>query len=328
MDTDGVDIEVLYCEVSAYRYLYLMKSGAPEATRAFNDTLLDFASADPERLVVTVQVPIHDIDFAIAEVAARRRRWAASRCSCRCSRPSSASPTTSTSATTGCGPRSPRRVCRSAATSGSTPRSTTSRTATPRRAWRGRSRACRSSACEALGMWLLTGHLQALPRAEGRVRRARARLGRRGTSRSSTTWCCARATSSRCSRRAAELLLPPQHGDDVHRRARSRPHLRHRLGAENLMWSSDYPHPVSTWPKSAATRRAVRRPARRHPRRHRLPQRRTHLEPLTEIHLVLADISGLQRPGMSARTSSGSEAAAGRRRGRAAPGRRRWRPSR
>jgi uncharacterized protein len=29
-------------------------------------------------------------------------------------------------------------------------------------------------------------------------------------------------------------------------------HLRHVLGAQNLMWSSDYPHPVSTWPKSLA----------------------------------------------------------------------------
>jgi predicted TIM-barrel fold metal-dependent hydrolase len=27
-------------------------------------------------------------------------------------------------------------------------------------------------------------------------------------------------------------------------------HLRHVLGTQNLMWSSDYPHPVSTWPKS------------------------------------------------------------------------------
>src|SRR4051812_10254779 len=68
MDTDGVDIEVLYCEVSAYRYLYLLKDGAPEATRAFNDTLYDFASADPSRLIVNYQVPIHDIDVAIGEV--------------------------------------------------------------------------------------------------------------------------------------------------------------------------------------------------------------------------------------------------------------------
>ena len=33
MDIDGVDVEVLYCEVSAYRYLYLLKTGAAEATR-------------------------------------------------------------------------------------------------------------------------------------------------------------------------------------------------------------------------------------------------------------------------------------------------------
>jgi predicted TIM-barrel fold metal-dependent hydrolase len=29
-------------------------------------------------------------------------------------------------------------------------------------------------------------------------------------------------------------------------------HLLHRLGTENVMWSSDYPHPVSSWPKSRA----------------------------------------------------------------------------
>jgi predicted TIM-barrel fold metal-dependent hydrolase len=27
-------------------------------------------------------------------------------------------------------------------------------------------------------------------------------------------------------------------------------HARDRLGIENIMWSSDYPHPVSSWPKS------------------------------------------------------------------------------
>jgi predicted TIM-barrel fold metal-dependent hydrolase len=28
--------------------------------------------------------------------------------------------------------------------------------------------------------------------------------------------------------------------------------LRHRLGVDNLMWSSDYPHPPSSWPNSRA----------------------------------------------------------------------------
>ena len=29
--------------------------------------------------------------------------------------------------------------------------------------------------------------------------------------------------------------------------------MRHWLGLENLMWSSDYPHNANTWPKSAET---------------------------------------------------------------------------
>jgi predicted TIM-barrel fold metal-dependent hydrolase len=68
MDTDGVDAEVLYCEVSAYRFLYRMKDGWRDATRAFNDTLHDFSAVDPKRLVVSYQIPIHDIDMAVAEV--------------------------------------------------------------------------------------------------------------------------------------------------------------------------------------------------------------------------------------------------------------------
>jgi predicted TIM-barrel fold metal-dependent hydrolase len=68
MDTDGVEAEVLYCEVSAYRFLYRMNDGWRQATRAFNDVLADFSSVDPKRLVVSYQIPIHDIDAAVAEV--------------------------------------------------------------------------------------------------------------------------------------------------------------------------------------------------------------------------------------------------------------------
>jgi predicted TIM-barrel fold metal-dependent hydrolase len=28
------------------------------------------------------------------------------------------------------------------------------------------------------------------------------------------------------------------------------PQLRNRIGIENMMWSSDYPHPVTSWPNS------------------------------------------------------------------------------
>jgi predicted TIM-barrel fold metal-dependent hydrolase len=68
MDVDGVDVEVLYSEVSAFRYISDVKEGLTETVRAFNDTLRDFAEADPRRLIVSYQIPIHDIDLAVTEV--------------------------------------------------------------------------------------------------------------------------------------------------------------------------------------------------------------------------------------------------------------------
>jgi uncharacterized protein len=68
MDQDGVDAEVLYSEVSAFRFLPDMKEGRDDAVRAFNDVLQWFAEPDPKRLVVSYQIPIHDVDVAVAEV--------------------------------------------------------------------------------------------------------------------------------------------------------------------------------------------------------------------------------------------------------------------
>jgi len=68
MDIDGVDVEVVYSEVSAFRYLGDMKEGIPEASRAFNDVLAEYAAADPGRLVASYQIQISDIDAAVAEV--------------------------------------------------------------------------------------------------------------------------------------------------------------------------------------------------------------------------------------------------------------------
>lgn len=68
MTADGVDVEVIYSEVSAFRYIRNMTEGVAEATRAFNDVLTEFASADPRRLVVNYQIPVTDIPTAIAEV--------------------------------------------------------------------------------------------------------------------------------------------------------------------------------------------------------------------------------------------------------------------
>lgn len=68
MDSDGVYTEVLYSEVTAYRYLSEVKGGVTETLQAFNNAMHDFGSVDPKRLVMSYQVPIHDIDLAIAEV--------------------------------------------------------------------------------------------------------------------------------------------------------------------------------------------------------------------------------------------------------------------
>ncbi|MDQ1430531.1 MAG: hypothetical protein QOF40_1133 [Actinomycetota bacterium] len=68
MDRDGVDAEVLYSEVSAFRAFGLVKGDWRPISRAFTDHLSDFAAHDPNRLAVSYQVPIIDISYAVAEV--------------------------------------------------------------------------------------------------------------------------------------------------------------------------------------------------------------------------------------------------------------------
>jgi predicted TIM-barrel fold metal-dependent hydrolase len=68
MDRDGVDAEVLYSEVSAFRSFGLVKGDWKPISRAFSDALLDFASVSPNRLAVSYQVPVIDIAYAVSEV--------------------------------------------------------------------------------------------------------------------------------------------------------------------------------------------------------------------------------------------------------------------
>ena len=68
MDRDGVEAEVLYSEVSAFRAFGLVKGDWKPISRAFSDHLADFAAHDPRRLAVSYQVPILDIPYAVSEV--------------------------------------------------------------------------------------------------------------------------------------------------------------------------------------------------------------------------------------------------------------------
>src|SRR5580700_9102514 len=63
MDRDGVQAEVLYSEVSAFRSFGLVKGDWRPISRAFTDHLSEFAGHDPNRLAVSYQVPIIDIAY-------------------------------------------------------------------------------------------------------------------------------------------------------------------------------------------------------------------------------------------------------------------------
>ena len=68
MDRDGVEAEVLYSEVSAFRAYGLVQGDWRPISRAFTDLLSDFAAHAPNRLAVSYQVPIIDIPYAVSEV--------------------------------------------------------------------------------------------------------------------------------------------------------------------------------------------------------------------------------------------------------------------
>ncbi|ADP83544.1 amidohydrolase family protein [Pseudofrankia inefficax] len=68
MDDDGVDVEILFSDLSSFRIFYKMLDGWKETARAFADFSSEFAAADPNRLLVAYQIPLQDIDHGIAEL--------------------------------------------------------------------------------------------------------------------------------------------------------------------------------------------------------------------------------------------------------------------
>ena len=250
MDADGIEASSTYCEVSAFRYLYLVKDGWREATRAFNTALSEFASADPARLVVSYQIPIHDIEGAVAEV-----EWAAA---------------------TGCRslqlPVFPAELglpdywdsrydpLWAAITAADLPicchigMNTTlddlaRRDPTPQKGifvpMVG------LSAGEALGMWIMGGVFERFP--DLRVVFVEPGVGW-------VSWWLFIADDLRLRQgyQFPALTELPSHyfRRNVFLTFIDEPdvlfHARNRLGVENVMWSSDYPHPVSSWPNSRA----------------------------------------------------------------------------
>ena len=251
MDADGLAAEVVYCEVSAFRYLYRMTDGAVAATRAFNDTLADYASADPDRLVVSYQIPLHDMDDAIAEVQRvagfggrslqvpvfpaelglpdyhddrYRPLWAAVQ---------------ETGLPLCC------HVGLNAAFD-----DLARRDPTPQRAL------CvpliAMSTAEAMGMWILGGVLERFPGL--RLVFVEPGLGW-------VAWWLDNIDDLVIRQRYEAPAISLRPSDYFHRQIhltfmeeeRSVQTLRDRIGVENIMWASDYPHPPTTWPNSRAS---------------------------------------------------------------------------
>ncbi len=68
MDADGVECEVMYSEFDFTSKVYHVGEAWKECATAYNDTLCEFASVDPKRILITYQLPLIDIDYAVSEV--------------------------------------------------------------------------------------------------------------------------------------------------------------------------------------------------------------------------------------------------------------------
>ena len=251
MDTDGVDAEVVYSEVSAFRYIGDMREGAGDATRAFNDVMSDFASADPKRLLVSYQIPIHDIDCAVQEV---RRVAAAGAKSLQL-------------------PVFPTEIglhdyyderyfplwaaiqevdlpicCHIGLNTNLD--DLTRRDPTPQKGVMVPMTAL--STAEAFGMWILTGVLDRFPRLKlvfvepglGWVAWYLYIIDDMATRQGYTFPSIKEPLPSTYFHRNMSLTFIDE-PDALQR-------LRDRIGVESILWSTDYPHPVTSWPDSRA----------------------------------------------------------------------------
>jgi predicted TIM-barrel fold metal-dependent hydrolase len=250
MDVDGVAASATYCEVSAFRYLYMVKNGWKESTRAFNDTLAQFASADPKRLIVSYQIPIHDIDAAVAEV----KRAAAQGCKslqlpvfpAELGLPDywdrRYDPLWSTIQDTDlpiCCHIGMNTALEDLAMRDPTPQKGIFVPCVP------------LSAAEALGMWIMGGVFE-------RFTQLKVVFVEPGLGWVSWWLYIVDDLMTRQGYEFPAITQLPSHyfRNNVFLTFIDEPdavqHAHDRLGIENIMWSSDYPHPVSSWPNSHA----------------------------------------------------------------------------
>jgi len=250
MDIDGVDTEVVYSEVSAFRYLGDMTGGTAEATQAFNQVLAEYAAADPKRLVVSYQIQINDVDAAVSEVGRIASEggkslqlpvfptelglpdyyderyyplWAAIE-------------------------ETGLPICCHIGLNTNLD-DLTRRDPTPQKGVMVPMTALTTA--EAFGMWILTGTLERFP--DLKLVFVEPGLGwipwyldiiDDMVKRQGYTFPAISELPSTYFHRNIWLTYIDE-PDAIHL-------LRHRIGVDNIMWSTDYPHPVTSWPDSRA----------------------------------------------------------------------------
>ncbi len=246
MDRDGVWAEVLYSEVSAFRHFGLVQGDWRPIARGFIDLLSEFAAHDPDRLAVSYQVPVLDIDYAVGEVV--RLAGLGARSIHLPNHPSelglaeyhdpSYDPLWAVLSETGI-----------AITHhlGNRPYlfDLLRRDPTPQAAIFTSMPAF--ALAEPLAWWILTGTLERFPKLkivfvepnlywipgflQGLDRKADGRYDLPGlTMKPSDYW----------HRNMAATFVDDEIGLS----------LRHHIGVENILWSTDFPHPATTWPNS------------------------------------------------------------------------------
>jgi len=248
MDVDGVDVEVVYCEVSAFRYLYQLGDAMEPATRAFNDALVAYGSVAPDRLVVTYQIPVHDVPMAVREVerlaAAGAKSLQLPVFPAELGAPDYFDPVYdplwSTITETGL------PICCHTGLNTSL-NEVGRRDPTPQRGIIVPMMAM--AAAEAFGMWIMGGVFERHPGL--RVVFVEPGLGW-------VAWWLQFADHMVTKQDYDFPAITELPSHYFHRNIsltfieepESVQLLRHTLGVENLLWSSDYPHPPSTWPHS------------------------------------------------------------------------------
>ena len=249
MDIDGVDAEVLYSAADAGASHNQFKDGGRLAVfQAYNDAALDFAAADPKRLLPVYIVPIVEVEEAVSEV--KRLAEAGARALMIPPYPhdlglkpywdSSYDPLWATIEETGIAISQhvgANQYLFQLMAHDPTPAKGIFQSLPP------------IFMAEIIANWIVSGLLERFPGlkivlVEAGLSWIPYYIERLDTMAHRHGWdnlnMLAEKPSAYWHRSMAATFEEDEFGIEI----------RHRLGVENLMWATDYPHPDSTWPES------------------------------------------------------------------------------